>query len=409
MLPTYFATGDGVLTWKVAVFANLISAIIFIITGFCADFIQKIIPAPALFGTLAGGSIALLGVNIFGKLFNVPIVGFVAVFTLLIIYLGNIKTKIPAPIWSMMLGSLAAWILQINTVETLISSVKSGRIAVPSLFVDFLNIDPLLLVPYLAVIVVFTIHGGINSLMGIKQAHESGDTSINAKQSMLVIGLINILSCFLGNPFPLGVFWGHNTWKELKASSSYSLATGILYVLVCCSGLVALVNGIIPAEATLPMLIFIALSGVTQAFKVIDGKYYPVIALTIILSIMEIMNSKTQSAMTALIRNIDPRPIIPSLEILTKNGSDAIGYSYLGNGALFIALIWGTIFTFVVDHKWKYASIAALVGAIFTFLGIIHVPIPGFMMNPMLSACYILVAIVLLLLQKKSTIEVNNE
>ncbi|MGL4534282.1 MAG: hypothetical protein ACRC0V_00520 [Fusobacteriaceae bacterium] len=392
MLPVYIGTGDGVLAWKVGVIANLISSIIFIITGYASDWLQKTIPGPALFGTLAGGAVAFLGVNILSKMFNSPIVAFVALFALFIPYMAKFETKIPGPIISIALGTTASWIMGINNIEALKKSAANASFQFPVLTTEVFSLDYKVIVPYLAIILIFTIHGAINSLMGIKQAHQVND-NVDAKNSILIIGIINILSCFIGNPFPLGVFWGHNTWKELKAGSGYSLAVGAIYGILCFSGLVAIVNGIIPAEATLPMLLFIALSSTTQVFNVTNVKYYGVVTLTIILSLMEVMLSKVMGAVKAVSKIAGIKT--PDMDILLKSGVDSFGYFYLGNGALFISIIWGSLVMFIIDRDWNKAAFTGVIGAAFTFFGMIHNANPGIFINLPLTISYMVLATVL--------------
>ncbi|MGL5312507.1 MAG: hypothetical protein ACRC92_04610 [Peptostreptococcaceae bacterium] len=398
MLPVYIGTGDGVLAWKVGVVANLISSVIFIITGYASDWLQKTIPAPALFGTLAGGAVAFLGVNILSKMFNTPIVAFVALFALLIPYMAKIETKIPGPVISIILGTVAAWVMGVKNVDGLKASMANATIQLPKLTLDVFSFDYGALTPYLAIVLIFTIHGAINSLMGIKQAHSVND-NIDAKNSILVIGLVNIISCLFGNPFPLGVFWGHNTWKELKAGSGYSLAVGAIYAILCFSGLVAIVNGLVPAEATLPMLLFIALSSTTQVFNVTDVKYYGVLTLTIVLSLMEIMLSKVMGAVKATAKIVGGP--VPTLKLLEKGGVDSFGYFYLGNGALFISIIWASIVIYIIDKDWKKATIASLAGALFTFFGMIHSANPGVMVNMPLVICYVVLGVIMTMFKIK--------
>jgi AGZA family xanthine/uracil permease-like MFS transporter len=43
-------------------------------------------------------------------------------------------------------------------------------------------------------------------------------------------------------------------------------------------------------------------------------------------------------------------------------------------GALLISFVWVAMLCFVIDRKWKTATIWALIGALFAVFGIIHVP-----------------------------------
>ncbi len=402
MLPVYFATGDGVAAWNVGVMCNLISSIIFIITGFFSDIIQKNIPPAALFGTLAGGALGVLGVNIVAKMFNQPLIGFVATFALLILYLGKKERKIPAPVIAIILGTIVSWVIGVNNMDTLRNGISSTSFSLPTGYFAFLSVPFVELLPYLGIVLVFTVHGAINSIMGIKQAHEVGD-NIDVKKSMLLIGVVNILSCFVGNPFPLGVFWGHNTWKELKVGTSYSFAVGITYAVLCFSGLIAVLNGIIPEQATYPILLFIALSTIGQSIRKVEVKYHSVLGLTFIISLLELFYDKTETAMKAALSlaNVKAGSILTGTNevfaALTANKMDAIGYLTMGKGAMFTSLIWGSLFVFAIDQKWKKAAFASLVGAVFTFFGMIHSLTPGLMCNLPIVGLYCALSVILCL------------
>jgi AGZA family xanthine/uracil permease-like MFS transporter len=43
-------------------------------------------------------------------------------------------------------------------------------------------------------------------------------------------------------------------------------------------------------------------------------------------------------------------------------------------GALLVSFVWVAMLCFVIDRKWKTATIWALIGSLFAVFGIIHVP-----------------------------------
>ena len=60
MLPVFNSTGDAFMAFKVGVLAHFIGGAVFIIGAFVVPKILKIVPAGALFGSLAGGAMAFL-------------------------------------------------------------------------------------------------------------------------------------------------------------------------------------------------------------------------------------------------------------------------------------------------------------------------------------------------------------
>ena len=61
------------------------------------------------------------------------------------------------------------------------------------------------------------------------------------------------------------------------------------------------------------------------------------------------------------------------------NGAGVVyeGLQTLGEGAVLVGLILGTMVTFILEKKFLYAAIASVVGAALSFIGLIHAPAGG--------------------------------
>ena len=82
MLPVYLSTNDAELAFKVGVLAHLIGGIVFIIGAFVVPILLKIVPAGALFGSLAGGAMAFLILQPMNGTLNMPVVGWLSMIVL---------------------------------------------------------------------------------------------------------------------------------------------------------------------------------------------------------------------------------------------------------------------------------------------------------------------------------------
>ena len=114
MLPVYLSTNDAELAFKVGVLAHLIGGIVFIIGAFVVPILLKIVPAGALFGSLAGGAMAFLILQPMNGTLNMPVVGWLSMIVLFIIYIGHVEVKLPAALIAMVLrspGSAVRWAL----------------------------------------------------------------------------------------------------------------------------------------------------------------------------------------------------------------------------------------------------------------------------------------------------------
>ena len=75
------------------VLAHLIGGIVFIIGAFVVPILLKIVPAGALFGSLAGGAMAFLILQPMNGTLNMPVVGWLSMIVLFIIYIGHVEVK----------------------------------------------------------------------------------------------------------------------------------------------------------------------------------------------------------------------------------------------------------------------------------------------------------------------------
>ena len=90
MPPVFYSTGDAMMAFKVGVFAHFIGGAVFVIGAFVVQLL-KIVPAGALFGSLAGGAHGLLNPPVLGRRFEMPLVGWISLIVLFVIYLGKVK------------------------------------------------------------------------------------------------------------------------------------------------------------------------------------------------------------------------------------------------------------------------------------------------------------------------------
>ena len=70
------------------------------------------------------------------------------------------------------------------------------------------------------------------------------------------------------------------------------------------------------------------------------------------------------------------------------------GLQTLGEGAVLVGLIFGTMVTFILEKKFLYAAIASAVGAVLSFIGLIHAPEVAWAANPQVALGYVFFGIV---------------
>lgn len=381
MGPTFWSTQDATLAWQVGLWAQLIGGVVFIAAAFVAPFILKILPKPALFGSLAGGALAWLFLSPIGDLFGKPVVGFISLFLVLILYAGNFKVKIPVAIIAIGVGTIVAWVTGVMSPQAVADSFSNVGFNFPLPVIGFLNINALsyTLSNFMPIIIVFSFGEVISALQGIEQARLGGDV-YNEKRVIIMTSVISMITAFFGNPFPMGVYWGHVGWKKIKAGTGYMLGVGGLYIFLCITGLVAIATSAIPVESTLPMLIFIALASAAQSFEITKAKYLSATVLAMAIPIVEILWEKVTSA-AGLTKDW-------TIDMLSGQGI-ASGYEVMSQGATFTGIIWGAVIVFSIDNKWMNAAIASFIGSALAFFGIINAKSLGILANPTFTYLYL--------------------
>lgn len=347
MLPVYQATNDPVLALFVGIGANILSSIVSIILAFVGPSIMKLIPKEALFGSLAGGALAWLTFATLNDMLATPIIAFASVFIVLGMYLGKIKTKISPALLSIIVGIILGFATGAITMEAVTNSFENFGFYIPGAMVVsqgyFRNLISGILeaLKYIPIIFAFSLGETVSNIQGIEQADLAGD-KYDRKKALVGVNIVSLVSAFFGNPFCIGIWWGHPSWKELKAGRSYQLLVGATYLILAMTGIIALATSIIPLASVLPILVFIGLISLQGAFEDAKPKYYGIMALAFVIPIIEW-------------------------------GSSAGGnLGFLANGAMLISIIWATAFMFIATDKWKNVAITFLVGAITSILGLIH-------------------------------------
>lgn len=417
LVPTFVSSGDGIFAWKVAVNVNLVYSIIYIVCAILIKFLIKYVPTEAMLGSVVGGSMAYLLMTSMADGFSTPLVQIPALFLLIFFNFGRIKLKRFSPAFiAVGVGTIIAWITGVMQPEGVIESFATIGLYVPLPQLGLLGGEALkTAITFLPMIVAYVFSDLTAALQGIEQAEQSGEF-FDHRTCLLAIGGVNLIGSFLGNPFPMNCYWGHPAWKKAKAGTAYPVCVGVIYLVLCMSGLVAIATSAIPAAATLIMLIFVAISTGTQSYSVVQKKYYPAMIVATALPIMEMVWGKIEngaqagvSAAAAALEkagvNFDLSSVVASQEQLSATGISS-GYFALGKGSMMIAILFACIMIFVIDRKWKSAAVTSVITAGCAFMGLIHSAEVKWNAAPTFAAIYLgmgVFFVMVYLLSKKNT------
>ena len=348
MLPVYTVTGDAMLAFQVGVLGHFLGGAIFVVGAFIVPHILKVVPAGALFGAVAGGAIAFLILQSLDGILKMPVVGWISMMILFVIYFGKIDVKMPAAFIAIGIGAIVAWAIGSMEFQAVTDSFATVGFYMPKMSFGIFSAKVIsATVPYLPIIIVFSVNEVITGIQAVEQAIESGDTHFEAKTPIIIAGIASMVSALFGNPLAFGLYWGYPGWKKIKAGTGYHLGIAGLYAVVGLTGLAAIINGFIPEATVLPILVFIGIASFVQAFDVVESKYYPAVlfALTPVL-VDFIMNNAGEGAL--------------------------LGLGQLQAGSAFVGMIFGSLLVFIIDNDWIKVTYTSLVALALTLIGMIH-------------------------------------
>lgn len=389
MLPVKIATGDPILAWQVGLAWAFIEGLINLSGAFIAPYIRNLTPRAALLGTLAGVSIAFITLRPAQQIFMTPFIGLVG---LAIVFGGwfagvRFPFKLPAGLVAIIVGTTIAWasgVMKFGDLQVALTQMSIGfpLPAVDHLIKGFHNIAPLLVTA-----IPFGVYDFIEGMDNVESAAAAGD-EYSVREVILVDGIGSIIGTLLGSCFPNAVYIGHPGWKAVGGRSGYSLATGILVLVVTLLGLIPVLLSIIPLVAILPILLYIGALIGAQAFQATPRSHAPAVVLALVPHFASWAQGQVDGVLTTAGTSVEKL----GLAALEQNGVLYRGLAALGGGAILSGLIIGAIAVFLIDHKPRLAAAYALAGAVLSYFGFIHGSQVGIGVSPAIASGYLLMA-----------------
>ena len=348
MGPVYWQTGDAELAFRVGVLAHFIGGAVFITGAFVVPLILRIVPAGALFGSLAGGAMAFLVLQSMDGTLKMPLVGWLSLIVLFVIYLGKVNTKLPAALIAIVVGAGIAWATGAMSFSTVTDSLQNLGFYIPNVTFGIFSGDVISqTLPFLPIIIVFSLNEVITGIQAVEQAKECGDTFFTTTKPLVLAGVSSMVGALFGNPLAVGLYWGYPGWKKMGSGTGYHLGIVGLYALVGLTGLSAIITAFIPEAVVLPILVFVGISSYSQAFEVVSKKYYPAVIMASMPVVMDfIMDNVAEGKLE--------------------------GFWAFDPGSAFVGLLVGCVFVFIIDNAWLKAAVTNVVALGLTGIGMIH-------------------------------------
>lgn len=406
----------GIAAWDIGIATMLIIGFFKLIMSFCGSWIQRQTPAAALLGSLAGVGIALLGFMQLANLFTVPVAGLVSLAILFFSLIARMRLpfNFSGVLAAIIIGSILYHVMGL-------SGLNPGTYAKPPMTFYFHLPVPTLAgvlhigeaLNYITVSLPFailTIIGGINVTAS---AHAEGD-HYNTRSILMTEAFSTLIAGFFGGIAQTTPYAGFPAYKRMDARAGYTLLVGLFIGLGGILGYVSFIVELIPASVLAPILIFLALEVTAQPYLCTPKRHAAAVGFAILPGLARLLS----------IYFSNPTYIAPDTLNQLMNAETGAGFPamlivfVLGNGFILTGMLWGGFMAEMIDRRFARSSIYLLICAVLSLFGIIHSPYPnGDMLLPWKAhgmprqiawqffAAYLLTAIIIYLLSRKSTPE----
>jgi len=396
MLPIAIQTKDPIKAWEAGLAWVFIEGIVLFAGAFIAPTIRRLTPRAALLGTLAGISITFISLRPAMEIFETPIIGLISLVIILGAWYGGVKYpgKLPGGLVAIGVGTILAWLSYIfgwgfggmdpAAVQNSLGNIGFS-VPLPAFDHVFSGFE------FLAFIVVtaipFGVYDFIEAMDNVESASAAGD-EYSVKETLMAEGGISLVGTLLGSPFANAVYIGHPGWKSIGGRIGYSIATGIMVLVLTWLSVVSLLLDLIPVVAIIPILLYIGALIGAQAFQATPSNHAPAVIFAFVPHLAAWAKTLIDGALGAAGTNA----AAVGMGKLAQNGVLYKGLESLGGGAIITGLIFGGIVVMLIDRKPNNAGVFCLIGAILAFFGFIHGPAVGMAVSPMIALSYVIMA-----------------
>jgi len=342
--------------WSAGVVANFVVGLISFGLGFLGPLILKVTPVPALLTSLAGIGFAFLGINQLSATFQDPLSGLLPLFLTMVLYYGEVSVgRVPKSLLIVAVGTILAWADGVTNTETLKQAselvapygVSTGLSAFDAFSTIVDNIGTIIPVAFAA---------ASNTLMNVLSAKKAGD-DYGAVETMLSDAFGTIVGAFFGTPFGTSVYIGHPAYKKMGAGVAYSFLNCIVFFFFAIFGIFSVVSAVIPTLAVAPLLLFVGLMIVQEAFDSGPTRHYPGIIVGMIPSVVDLMLNSGASS---------------------DRATNFVGLQAIQPSAILLSMFLAAISIYSIDRKFLNAFGWSLAAAFAAAIGLLHQPAVSF-------------------------------
>ncbi|MFD3188751.1 xanthine/uracil/vitamin C permease [Sedimentitalea sp. HM32M-2] len=373
--PIYWATNDPMLAWQVGIGAGFIGGIVAGLGAIVGPWLKRVTPRAGMLGTLCGIALVFIGTVPLATVFEDPLIGFASMIIILWGLVGRFRLPFNIPAGLLALGVGTAVALLIGEAQITVDGVGFYP-PLPYIGDLIAGIQHLFANPELFLVLVpVQIYNFIETMNNVESAEAAGD-HYPVATCQVTDGLGTMIGAVFGSPFPTTAYIGHPAYKRMGAHAGYIVGVGIVIPLAAFFGLLAFLNNLIPVAAAAPVLVFVALSLITNTAHAVKTDHMAAVTIAMMPHVSAFLVIKWGALLGALgAAGATGLPQLGDPELtaaLLQQGAHFEGHLALSQGAILTGLIWGAIVASVIDGAFRNAGGFAIAAFVMSLVGIIH-------------------------------------
>ncbi len=360
----------AMMTWYIGMATMVLIGIVKLVFSFCGGWVQRMVPQAGLLGSLAGIGLALIGFIPLVDIFGMPLVGMVSLALILYNLVARIRLpgNLPGVLVAVALGTTLYYVLGPlgwvgGSFKALPALELTMGLPLPTLgFIKGL-VPALTYLPVAIPFAILTVVGGINVT---ESARVAGD-DFRTRDILLTEAVATLIAGVCGGVAQSTPYIGQPAYKGMGSRAGYTLLTGLFIGLGGVLGYVSFIVELIPRAVLAPILIFVALDIMVQAFLACPARHAPAVAFAFFPTVARLLSIKLGNPTFVPVERFAELMAAPGKEL-----PELLVTVALGNGFIVTAMLWGAFLAEMIDHRLRRASLYLGILAGLTFFGVIH-------------------------------------
>ncbi len=378
---TRMPAGDAAIAaWQVGMACMVLIGLFKLGMSFVGDRIQKAIPGAGLLGSLAGIGIALMGVLQLGDILAEPVVGMISLGLIAYALIARLRVPfhVPGVLASVAAGAAVYYGLGALGLlsKPLVAPSLSFPMGLPIPTLGFLQGLPIALRDYLPMAIPFailTVVGGINVT---ESARLAGD-NYRTRDILLTEAVATLIAGVFGGVSQSTPYIGHPAYKAMGGRAAYTLACGVFVGLGGMLGYIPVLVQILPIACLAPILIFVAVDIVSQAFHETPRSHAPAVCFAVFPSVAQLLLIVLDKANPVLLSSaLDPHRVAEAAHIPLAFAENFGVFVLLAHGFILTGMLWGAALAFMIDGRTGRAAAVLAICGVLSVFGVIHSVLP---------------------------------